>query len=401
MKKILLLGGSSQQVIAIETAKRLGYYTILCDYLPDNPGQYVADKFYQVSTTDKDAVLQIAKQESIYGIVAYSSDPAAPTAAYVSEALSLPGIPYCIAEAFCNKHLFRKFLNKNGFNVPGSVELSATSTVDDVAGLVFPIIIKPTDSSGSKGVSVIKDASEFDTALRAACSISRNGVLIAEEFIVRDHPDVIEAELFVIDGRVAVWGLMNTVRDPYTNPLLPAAYSYPLTLTDGRVSLVRSEVQKLIDATGVQYGAFNIEMIITKDEELYFLDAGPRNGGNELPEFIGRIMGDDLVSATIYAAMGEYDKLKGIGLDGKSNGFWGMYVLHSSRAGVFQKIAYDEMAQLALYRESFFKEPGEKVGAFDISRDAIGLAFFRFSDQKIRDEIMTDFKGRHIKTIVD
>ena len=62
MKKILLLGGSAQQVIAIETAKRLGYQTILCDYLPDNPGQYVADQFYQVSTTDKEAVLEIAKK---------------------------------------------------------------------------------------------------------------------------------------------------------------------------------------------------------------------------------------------------------------------------------------------------------------------------------------------------
>ena len=59
MKKILLLGGSAQQVVAIETAKRLGYYTVLCDFLTDNPGQYVADKFYLVSTTDKDAVLEV------------------------------------------------------------------------------------------------------------------------------------------------------------------------------------------------------------------------------------------------------------------------------------------------------------------------------------------------------
>ena len=63
MKKILLLGGSAQQVIAIETAKHLGYYTIVCDYLEDNPGQYVADKFYLESTTEKDAILNIAKTD--------------------------------------------------------------------------------------------------------------------------------------------------------------------------------------------------------------------------------------------------------------------------------------------------------------------------------------------------
>ena len=70
MKKILLLGGSAQQVIAIETAKKLGYYTVLCDFLSDNPGQYSADKFYLISTTDKEAVLNIAKEEAVDGILA-------------------------------------------------------------------------------------------------------------------------------------------------------------------------------------------------------------------------------------------------------------------------------------------------------------------------------------------
>ena len=94
MKKILLLGGSAQQVIAIETAKKLGYYTVLCDFLTDNPGQYVADKFYLVSTTDMDAVLDVAQKEKVDGVLAYASDPAAPTAAYVAEKLGLPGSPY-------------------------------------------------------------------------------------------------------------------------------------------------------------------------------------------------------------------------------------------------------------------------------------------------------------------
>lgn len=83
LKRLLLLGGSAQQVIAIKTAKKLGYYTILCDYLEDNPGRFVADEFYLVSTTDKEAVLSVAKKENIDGVLAYASDPAAPTAAYI------------------------------------------------------------------------------------------------------------------------------------------------------------------------------------------------------------------------------------------------------------------------------------------------------------------------------
>ena len=105
-KKLLLLGGSAQQIIAIETAKRLGYATVLCDYLPDNPGQHHADKFYQISTTDKETVLAVAQKEKIDGIIAYASDPAAPTAAYVAEKM---GFPTSLWRFFAIKTCFESF----------------------------------------------------------------------------------------------------------------------------------------------------------------------------------------------------------------------------------------------------------------------------------------------------
>ena len=98
MKKILLLGGSAQQLVAIRAAKELGYYTVVMDYLPDNPGQYEADKFYGESTTDVEAVYRIAKEEQVEGILAYASDPAALPAAIVAERLGLPTNPAKIVE---------------------------------------------------------------------------------------------------------------------------------------------------------------------------------------------------------------------------------------------------------------------------------------------------------------
>lgn len=400
MKKILLLGGSAQQVIAIETAKKLGYYTVLCDYLPDNPGQFSADKFYLVSTTDKEAVLKVAMEEEISGIVAYSSDPAAPTAAYVAEKMELPGIPYETAHSFCEKHLFRKFLEDNGFNVPKAVALDKNASLSALSGMSFPLIIKPTDSSGSKGVTVIEAPEEFESALSYAREFSRNGVQIAEEFIQRDHPHVIEAEIFAVDGEVKVWGLMNTVRDKYTNPLLPAAYGYPLSVSDDRFELVKSEVSRLVKCSNVKYGAFNIEMIITRENKLYFLDAGPRNGGNILPEFIGGIKNQNLVEATIYAAMGEYEKLKDLSLDGKEGGFWGMSVLHTASDGILDRVEYSELAKKCLFREEFFIKPGSEVHSFKVSRNAVGLSLFKFPDEETRDRVLGDFVGEEIKIIL-
>ena len=380
-KTLLLLGGSPQQVIAITTARNLGYRTVLCDYLPDNPGQHEADVFYLISTTDKDAVLDVARKENIDGIVAYASDPAAPTAAYVSEALGLAGIPYDMALNFCEKHKFRTFLEQNGFNVPGSVELDADAPFDAslVEGLTLPIIVKPTDSSGSKGVTVVRDLADLPAAFKDARERSRNRVLVAEEFIERAHPHVIEAELTVSDGEVSTWGLINSIRDSASNPLLPAAYSYPLELSQDQIDLVYDQVSKLVHASGMTYGSFNIEMIITEDGRLYFLDAGPRNGGNMLPDFISMIADGDVVAATLQAAMGETPD-DSAALDGKSGGSWGLAVMHTPKDGILNHMEHTPAAAKALVREVPLAEPGDEVHRFSTCDKCFGFAFYHFPD---------------------
>ena len=94
MKRLLMLGGAMQQIPIIRMAKDMGHYVITCDYLPENPGHKLADEYYDISTTDLDGVLELAKGLDLDGIIAYASDPAAPTAAYVAEKLGLPGNPY-------------------------------------------------------------------------------------------------------------------------------------------------------------------------------------------------------------------------------------------------------------------------------------------------------------------
>lgn len=388
-KKILLLGGSAAQIIAIEKAKELGYYTVLCDFLPDNPGQYIADKFYLVSTTDKETVLSIAKDENIDGIVAYSSDPAAPTAAFVANAMGLVGMDYDIVRCFCEKQLFREYLQKNDFNIPQSLKIDVSSEYVQVntSILNFPLIVKPTDSSGSKGITVLQDIEQLQKAIEYARQYSRNKILIVEEFITRDHPHVIEAEIFAIDGKVVSWGLINSIRDKESNPLLPSAYTYPLDLSETRKQIVRDEISRLISSTGKTSGAFNIEMIIDKNDRLYFLDAGPRNGGNMLPEFISMISEKDMVEATIKIAMGEpldYD----ISLDGENGGYWGLGVLHTSKSGFYNGMEYSSLAKKSLVREVIQKKLGDEVRPFERCNDLVGLNFYHFTTQSEMQDTM-------------
>ncbi len=398
-KALLLLGGSEAQLIAIETANELGYRTVLCDYLPDNPGRNLVDSFHLVSTTDLQGVLAVAKEEAIDGIVAYGSDPAAPTAAYVSDELGLCGVPYETAKNFCNKHLFRSFLQENGFEVPWTMSFSLKSSIDSIASRIpsYPVILKPTDSSGSKGVTVVHSEDELRSAIINASENSRNGVLIVEEFIERDHPHVIEAEIFVIDGIVRSWGLMNSIRDDKTNPLLPAGYSMPLSVGDDRNVLVRNMTQKLVSAAGIEHGALNIEMIIDKNDRLFFLDAGPRNGGNMLPEFISMASGKDLVNATLRTAM-ERDANLDVAYDGKG-GYWGLIVLHSFENGVFEGVEYSSAAQRALQRECLNVSEGDPVHRFDVCGDLIGLSFFSFDDEVSMKQVMENI-NENIRVLV-
>ena len=342
-----------------------------------------------VSTTDKDAVLKVAQDERIDGIVAYSSDPAAPTAAYVANKMGLPGMNYDIVRSFCEKHLFRKFLIENKFNVPLSIEIKLPYKLEDIdySKFNFPVIVKPTDSSGSKGVTVLEDPNGLIDALDYAKEYSRNGMLIIEEFIVRDHPYVIEAEIFTLNGKVVTWGLINSIRDRESNPLLPAAYSYPLDITDDRKAIVRSEVSRLVAATGNTSGAFNIEMIIDKHNRLFFLDAGPRNGGNMLPEFISMIAQKDIITATLKVAMGDTDNIN-VSFDGEEGGFWGLGVLHTSKAGRFKGINYSTLAKNSLLRENIQKEIGDSVRPFERCNDLVGLNFFHFQSKKEMDDVM-------------
>ena len=396
-KKLLMLGGSASQVVAIDRARELGYFTVLCDYLPDNPGQYHADVFHQVSTTDFDAVLEVAQRENVDGIVAYGSDPAAPTAAFVAERLGLPGIPFETARSFCEKHLFREFLESNGFSVPRHVSVpvgDAAEMAKQVKGVSLPVVVKPTDSSGSKGVTVVHDKSKLEEALEAATRYTRSDVVEVEEFIVACHPGVIEGELFVYDGEVVSWGLMNCVRDEQVNPLLPAGYIHPLMQSEEQIAQIRGEIRRLIAAGGIRSGAMNIELMLTESGKLFFLDVGPRNGGNMLPAFFSRISGDDIVEGTLRVAMGE--PWEHGQFDGATDEVWYMHVLHSREKGNFVRVEYSEKVRQALVFEKVYVEPDEEVFPFLTSDKLLGIMMMRFDSREELNKVLSNI-DQHVK----
>lgn len=381
MKKIMLLGGSAQQIVAIETAKRLGYKTILCDYLPDNPGQYYADVFYQTSTTDKDAVLELAIEEKIDGIVAYASDPAAPTAAYVAEKMGLPGSPYESVEILCNKDKFRKFLSDNDFCTPKAKGYSdIAEAIKDISDNVFklPVIVKPVDSSGSKGVVKITIESEAKESIEYAMSFSRGKKIIVEEFVEKKHPYLIGGDIFVLNGKVVMWGLLNCHRDTNVNALVPIGKSYPLQLERGDFENIKTTLQTMVDKLNIKNGAMNVELVVDKNNRVWPIDVGPRNGGNMIPDLLGYIFNVDVVEMTIKCAMGEKVKA-GCSLP---NAFYATHNLHTDKSGIFEGIDFSKEAEKYIIKKCIYKNIGDYVEYFDNAAKALGVVFFKFENME-------------------
>lgn len=381
----MLLGGARHQVPAISAARRLGLRTVLCDYLPDNPGQFFSDVFYRESTTDRERMLEIARKEGVGGVLSFGTDVAAPTAAYVCERLGLPTNPLAAVETLSEKHLFRDHLSAAGLPCPRHVRLSSDTPASEVLELVrdmrAPIVIKPTDSSGSKGVSVIDrvDEDSLERALTSARPFSRNGTLVLEEYIRSSFPRVVGGDVFVVGGEVRFWGLMSCLRDESLGGLVPVGERWPSGLSAAQDAAVRGQVQALVTSLGIRFGEMNVEVILGEDGTPYFLELAARAGGNMIPVQLSDISGVDLVEANVRCAMGDFSQ--DVSFDGASaEGAFCTYLPHARERGVFRRIVLDPRLSPYVYRQELFVEEGEEVAPLNDATKTLGVLFMRFPD---------------------
>ena len=376
MKKILMLGGSAQQVVAIETAKRLGYDTVLCDYLPDNPGQYYADKFYQVSTIDKEAVLQVAKDEKVDGIVGYASDPAAPTVAYVAEKLGLPGNPYESVEILGNKDKFRAYLADHHFCTPKAEGFSSVNdAISGLADFTFPVVVKPVDGSGSKGVSRVDRMDEAKEKLDYAMSFSRCKRVIIEEWVEK-YGYQIAGDGLSVDGKLVFRYFGNDHFDPKSvNPFVPISASFPYNQPDEIQNKVHETIQRLLTELGMRTCTYNFDMRIDKDFNVYLMEVTPRDGGNYIPDVIRHATGVDLVECSMKAAMGEKIELPA---DHAPKGFWSYYAVHSYEDGILDEVSIREDVNPMIIENHLNKKPGDSIEAFRGAGSTLGCLLMKF-----------------------
>ena len=377
-KKLMLLGGLRYLLPVIEAAHKLGIYVITCDYLPDNIAHKYSDEYHNVSIIDKDAVLTLARKLEIDGIMSFAVDPGVVTAAYVQEKMGLPGNPYesvCILQ---NKDRFRNFLTQHGFNVPKAKGFSSIAdALAEKYWYPWPVIVKPTDSAGSKGVTRVDRWEDLEAALKVAFEHSISGRVIVEEFIEKEGCSS-DSDCFSVDGQLKFVSFSAQRFDENApNPYTPSAYSWPSTFTKEQEAYLTSEIQRLLTLLGMRTSIYNIETRVGTNGKPYIMEVSPRGGGNRLAEMVRFATGVDLITNAVRAAVGE----KVVGVDQKTyEGHWAEVILHADKEGHFNALNIDE----EFYREhveqvDLWVKENDAVKAFHGANDAIGTLVLRFS----------------------
>ena len=386
-KKLMLLGGIRYLLPAIEAAHKHGAKVITVDYIPDNIAHQYSDEYHNVSILDKEAVLRLAKDCKTDGILSYAVDPGVVAAAYVAEQMKLPfSCSYKTACILQDKSLFRQFLTENGFNVPvAKGYTSKEDALNDIDVYHWPVIVKPVDSAGSKGVSKVDDPKELPNAINHALEESHNGHFIIEDFLEKEGLSS-GSESFYVDGELKY----NAFYDQYfdaeaTNPFTPSAECWPTNKSEVVQEDVRNQLQCLGTLLHFGTGLFNVEWRVCKDGKVYLMEVSPRAGGNRLAEILNYATDVDIIDAEVSKAIGVTLPMVH---EPNYKGHYCILVLHSDKAGIFKNVEILDSFNGEIVEKEIRVNVGDCVEPFSGANNAIGTLFLRFDTRQQMDDAL-------------
>lgn len=396
-KKLMLLGGIRYLLPVIKAAHEQGYYVITADYLPDNIAHQYSDKYINVSIIDKEAVLKVAQEEQIDGIMSFGVDPGVVSASYVQNQMGLPSFgPFESVEILQNKDKFRAFLTENGFNVPWAYGFSSEKEAwEGREKFSYPLIVKPTDSAGSKGCTRVDCEEELQAAIQYAFKFTISGRIIIEEFLEKKGCSS-DTDSYAQDGVLKFVSFSAQRFDANAvNPYTPSAYSWPSTFTKEEEAYLTGEIQRLITLLGMKTSVFNIEVRVASNNKPYIMELTPRGGGNRLCEMLRYATGVDMITAITRAMVGDEPEA----IEQKPyNGNWAEIILHADTDGEFVELQIDPSLPAEVVEEDLWVKPGDFVHGFEAANDAIGTLVLRFEQAEELEKAITN-QGKWLKVV--
>ncbi|MGX7826266.1 ATP-grasp domain-containing protein [Actinokineospora sp. 24-640] len=301
--ELLVLGAGEEQVVLYEEARRRGLRTIAVDMRTDRPGIALADEFLAMSTTDHTGIAEALRGRRIAGVVSTAADTCLASWHHLCVHFGTPWLyPAEAAAVSMDKSAFHRTAAAAG--VPtyrwaqsgDLAELAAT-----VRGFRFPVVVKPTDASGGRGVHGVREPAELDAALRFAAASSPRGQVIVEEFVEGVNYTV---NVFMSAGEVA----LSVITEKHILPgpgFLIGGHTAPAPLAPAAEAEMTREARELCRAFGLLDGPANFDVVLGPDGTRYVLEVGARMSGNGFPRLVSALADVDCVAALVDLAIGE------------------------------------------------------------------------------------------------
>lgn len=300
--KIAIIGANRQQVPLIKSAKELGYQTHAFAWQDGEAiGLETADFFYPISVSNKEEILCKCREIGVNAVASIGSDLAALTAAYVSEALGLPGNSYEAVRRATNKIETRRLFLEHGISQPRFAEIGDVVSFDKLAEMKYPLIIKPSDRSGSRGIKVIQSESEFFSAINEARDLSFERRAIAEEYVSGKS---YSAECVSLNGTHRIIAVTERETDLVNGRPLEYCHTQPAIIPNSLNERLGRDIPKILNAIGIAQGVSSVEFIIGDTGELYYNEVAPYLCGDYIgTDLVPLSVGVDLTRAVLDIAL--------------------------------------------------------------------------------------------------
>lgn len=376
-KKVLFLNATVQDIHFILTYRKLGYYVITSGNRPDFVGHKYADEYICGDYSNYEEILQIAKDNDVCAISGGTSDKAYLCAAYVSEKLGLKGYDsYEVTEILHVKDKFREFTSQNKIKAPLAQNYdnpdAIKAAIDDFK---LPLIIKPVDSAGGKGVSIVSDKNEVEECARKAFSASVNGKIVIEE-LIEGKQHAISA--FIVNGRVKAF--YNYEEYSFLNQFMVSTMIGPARHSENITEKLIEEIEKIADILKLVDGQVHVQYMV-KDNDISIIEIMRRCVGNYVSSMINDSVGIAWLDWYIRAQLGldcsHIPARMGGGFDCASQ------VIMSEADGIIDSIVIDDRIKKNVYNVDIWLDNGYEIT--DYMNEKIGIVLLKFESKTERE----------------
>ncbi len=304
-KKIAVIGASYLQLPVVEKIREMGHRSVCFAWADGAVCRDVADRFYPVSITEKEKILDICREERIDAVLTIGSDVAVPTVSHVAAGLGLVANSERSAYVSTNKFAMREALSAGGARCPAFAKVTALPEAEAAAERVgYPVVVKPCDRSGSMGVTKVMDRTGLPAAVEAAISASLTATAVLEKFVDIAHE--ISVEGISWKGKHHVLAITDKVTTGAPHYVELGQHQPSLLPRETLDEAVR-QVKLGVRALGIEYGASHPELMVSSSGEVYVTEIGGRMGGDFIGSDLVRLStGYDFLKGVVEVSLGEF-----------------------------------------------------------------------------------------------